>query len=139
MTERVAPPQTSAATLKRQPWLERLVTLTDDQFKVPGTDIRFGLDPVIGLLFPVVGDNVTGVLAGVVLFVAWKEGAPALLLARMAGNMAVDMLAGSVPIIGDLLDVTYRANRRNLVLLRSFQRERYGVFPLEEDADNISV
>lgn len=112
---------------RRQPWLDRLVTLSDDQFRIPGTNIRFGLDPVLGLLLPQLGDGITGVLGGVVLLVAWKDGAPAALLARMAGNVALDVIAGMVPVLGDMVDVAYRANRRNHTLLRAFQRERYGV------------
>jgi hypothetical protein len=116
----------------RQPWLDRLVTLSDDQFVIPGTNIRFGLDAVIGFILPELGDSITGLLGGIVLLVAWKDGAPPALLARMAGNIAIDVVAGMVPILGDMLDVAYRANRRNHTLLRNFQRERDGVtFSLE--------
>lgn len=61
------------------------------------------------------------------LIVAWKEGAPPALLARMAGNIVLDVLVGMVPILGDVVDVAFRANRRNHTLLRAFQRQRYGV------------
>jgi Domain of unknown function (DUF4112) len=113
--------------VRRQPWLDRLVTLADDQFTLPGTNIRFGLDAIVGFLMPEFGDGITALLGGIVLLVAWKDGAPPLLLARMAGNLTLDVVVGLVPILGDLVDVAYRANRRNHTLLRSFQRERYGV------------
>lgn len=105
-------------------WLEPLVRLTDDQFRIPGTQIRFGLDAVLGTLFPVAGDSVTTALACVIVFVAWRDGAPPSLLARMLGNVAIDSLAGAVPLLGDWFDLTFRANRKNYSLLRAYQAER---------------
>lgn len=125
-TKRSGAPGTAPPVVRRQPWLDRLVTLADDQFTIPGTNVRVGLDAIVGFLLPQLGDGITGVLSGVVLWVAWREGAPPILLARMAGNVAVDVATGMVPIVGDLFDVTYRANRRNHTLLREFQRARYG-------------
>lgn len=118
---------------RRQVWLDRLVTLTDDQFTIPGTKIRFGLDAILGFILPQLGDSITGVLGAVVLVVAWKDGAPPTLLAKMGGNIALDVLAGMVPILGDVVDVAYRANRRNHTLLRAFQRERYGITTAEQE------
>lgn len=108
-----------------QPWLEPLVRLTDDQFRIPGTGIRFGLDAVLGTLFPVAGDSVTTALACIIVFVAWRDGAPAPLLIRMLGNVAVDSLLGAVPLVGDWFDLTFRANRKNYTLLRDYQALRY--------------
>jgi hypothetical protein len=110
--------------LPRQAWLDPLVRLSDDQFRIPGTQIRFGLDPILGAVFPVVGDSVSTALACLVVLVAWKEGAPPSLLLRMVGNVAVDALVGSVPLVGDWFDATYRANRKNHTLLRNFQARR---------------
>lgn len=111
----------------RQPWLEPWVRLSDDQFRIPGTNIRFGLDPVLGAVFPVVGESVTTALSCVLVLVAWRDGAPPALLLRMVGHVAVDALVGSVPVLGDWFDVTYRANRKNLTLLRNFQLRRASV------------
>lgn len=127
-----------AAEVRRalpQPWLEPLVRLTDDQFRIPGTQIRFGLDAVLGTLFPVAGDSVTTALACVIVFVAWREGAPPAVLARMLGNVAIDSLAGAVPLLGDWFDLTFRANRKNYSLLRDFQAQRYpGAVPSREES-----
>lgn len=114
-------------TVVRQPWLEPWVRLSDDQFRIPGTRIRFGLDPVLGAVFPVVGESVTTALACVLVLVAWREGAPPALLLRMVGHVALDALVGSIPLLGDWFDVTYRANRKNLTLLRSYQARRAAV------------
>lgn len=124
--KRSAPPSSAPAAVRRQPWLDRLVTLADDQFTIPGTQIRVGLDAIVGFLVPQLGDSLTGALSGIVIWVAWREGAPPILLTRMAGNVAIDVITGMIPIVGDLLDVAYRANRRNHTLLREFQRARYG-------------
>lgn len=130
-TERSFPPPSSPSNSPsvghRQLWLDHLVTLTDDQFTIPGTNVRFGMDAILGLVLPALGDSISGVLGAVVLLVAWREGAPPTLLAKMAGNIALDILVGTVPVAGDLLDVAYKANRRNHTLLRAFQRERFGV------------
>ncbi len=119
MTDSVTP-----RAVARQPWLDPLVRLSDDQFRIPGTQIRFGLDPILGALFPVAGDSVSTALACLVVLVAWKDGAPPSLLLRMVGNVAVDALVGSVPLVGDWFDATYRANRKNHTLLRDFQARR---------------
>jgi len=97
--------------------LEFLAGLLDDRFRIPGTNIRFGIDAVIGLI-PGVGDAVTGMLSSYLIWRAHQLGASKLTLIRMAGNMAVDTVVGVVPFFGDILDVRFRANRRNLDLLR---------------------
>jgi hypothetical protein len=122
MTE-PSPPEVRPAV--RQPWLDPLVRLADDQFRIPGTNVRFGLDALLGALFPVAGDSVTTALAAWIVVVAWRDGAPPALLARMVTNVAVDVLVGSVPVLGDWFDVVYRANRKNHTLLRDFQARRY--------------
>lgn len=122
MTE-TSRPETRPAL--RQPWLDPLVRLADDQFRIPGTNVRFGLDALLGAIFPVAGDSVTTALAAWIVVVAWREGAPPALLARMVSNVAVDALIGAIPILGDWFDVVYRANRKNHTLLRDFQARRY--------------
>lgn len=102
-------------------WLETLVRLSDDQYVLPGTSLRFGWDAILGLLFPGVGDTLTTSLALVIVFVAWREGAGAAVLGRMLLNVAVDALAGTVPVVGDFFDLTFRANRKNYELLLAFR------------------
>ncbi|MGM0576369.1 MAG: DUF4112 domain-containing protein [Myxococcota bacterium] len=84
----------------------------DDRFTIPGTRIRFGLDAVLGLL-PAGGDAATAVVASWIVGEALAAGAPTPLVARMLGRVLLDLLVGVVPILGDVADVGYRANRRN--------------------------
>ena len=97
--------------------LDRLATLLDTAFVLPGTNIRFGADALIGLV-PGIGDSVTTALAAWIVYEAHKLGVPRRVLIRMMGNVAIDGLVGSVPVLGDLFDVAFRANRRNVRILR---------------------
>jgi len=97
----------------------RLVTLAralDSAVRIPGTNVRFGLDAVIGLV-PGVGDLAGGAIAAYIVLAAAREGAPPSLLARMLLNVAIDTAVGSVPVLGDAFDVAWRANARNVALL----------------------
>ena len=97
--------------------LEFLASILDDRFAIPGTNIRFGLDALIGLI-PGVGDAISATLGSYLIYRAHQLGASKLTLLRMAGNTAVDTVVGAVPLLGDLLDFRFKANRRNLELLR---------------------
>jgi hypothetical protein len=97
--------------------LDALATLLDTAFVVPGTQIRFGLDALIGLV-PGIGDVITTAMALYLVNEARALGAPRLLVARMVANVALDGLVGAVPLVGDAFDVAFRANRRNMALLR---------------------
>lgn len=115
-------PQVSASrqrptTGNRLRRLERLVSLLDDRFRIPGTRIRFGLDPVIGLI-PGVGDAVSLGSSLWLIAEARAAGAPMGLILRMVWNSLIDAMLGAIPLIGDLFDVANKANRRNLELLR---------------------
>jgi hypothetical protein len=96
--------------------LRKWATLLDSAFRVPGTGMRFGLDPLVGLI-PGVGDIVTGLFSVLMLLHAVRLRVPKVVLARMTVNVGLDLLAGVVPIIGDLFDAGYKANLRNLTLL----------------------
>ena len=102
---------------KLRRWAERLVTLLDDRFRIPGTDVRFGLDPIIGIIFPGVGDAVTGTGAIGLLTLALRRGVPRVVIWRMILNILIDTIFGSLPVIGDIFDVAFKANRRNLELV----------------------
>ena len=106
-------------TLRR--YAERLVTLLDDRFRIPGTDVRFGLDPVIGHQFPGIGDAVTGTGSIGLLTLAVSRGVPRVVLWRMVLNIFIDLVFGSLPIVGDIFDVAFKANRRNLELIREHE------------------
>jgi len=99
-----------------------LARLLDSAARVPGTNIRFGADAVIGLI-PGLGDIGGAALAGYLVILAQRLGVPRAVVLRMLANVAVDTLAGSVPVIGDLFDVAYKSNLRNVALLeRALER-----------------
>jgi hypothetical protein len=107
------------AALERLEWLAHIM---DTAIVLPG-NIRIGADAVIGLL-PGIGDAITTGLSLWIVKEAHALGAPKHVLTRMVGNVAVDALTGVVPILGDAFDVIWRANRRNVRLLREhFERE----------------
>jgi hypothetical protein len=96
--------------------LRRLSYLLDNSIPIPGTPFRIGLDSIIGLI-PGVGDLVGGAFSLYIILEAAKLGVPRPLLARMGWNVAIDVLVGAVPFLGDLFDVGWKANVRNLALL----------------------
>jgi hypothetical protein len=109
--------------------IDALSRLFDTAFMVPRTNIRFGLDALIGLV-PGVGDLITTALSLYIVNEARALGAPALLVVRMLANVALDGVVGAVPLFGDVFDVAFRANHRNLALLREhLDRSRRGAGP----------
>jgi len=104
------------AWLFRDRTLHGLEILLDEAFVLPGTGIRFGLDGIIGLV-PGLGDVVAGLLSLVIPLAAWIRGVPYVTLARMAANLAIGVLVGTIPIFGDIFDVAWKANKRNYQLL----------------------
>jgi hypothetical protein len=104
-------------------WARRLATLLDSAIKIPGTDIRIGLDPILGLLLPELGDALTGTLSLTLLLLAFRERVPKVVIGRMLLNIAIDALLGAVPLLGDLFDFGFRSNERNLALV---ERHRQG-------------
>jgi len=106
-------PSPEEATLAHLRGVSRLL---DGAVGIPGTHLRVGLDPLIGLV-PVVGDWVGGLLSGYIVIRAAGLGASGATVLRMLGNLAVDALVGTVPVLGDIFDVAFRANERNLRLL----------------------
>ena len=96
--------------------IDALANLLDTAVLIPGTNIRFGLDAVIGLV-PGIGDAITTLLSLYIVNEARALGAPPLLIARMVANVALDGIVGAVPLVGDAFDVAWRANRRNMKLL----------------------
>jgi len=96
--------------------LDHLAAVLDDLFHIPGTKIRFGLDPIVGLV-PGLGDIITGLLSFLIVFAAWQRGLPRVALSRMVINIGIDTLLGSIPIVGDLFDTVWKSNRMNYNLL----------------------
>ncbi len=106
-----------------------LANWLDGRFEIPGTTWRFGLDGLLGLI-PGVGDLLTTMLGGYIVYRAHELGAPKLLIARMLGNLAIDSIVGAVPIAGDIFDVAFKSHMRNVRLLLRW---------LETQADNTSI
>jgi hypothetical protein len=103
--------------------IDLLSHLLDIAFAIPGTRIRFGVEALLRAI-PGIGDVAASALSCWVLYQAWRLGVPRLLLMRMIANVMVEGIAGAVPVAGDLFDVAWRANRRNVRLLREhFERE----------------
>src|SRR5688500_9337623 len=96
--------------------IDQLSKLLDSQFSIAG--VRFGWDALIGLV-PVVGDITTGLLALYPIYLAGLHGLGGWTIGRMLGNVGLDLLVGAVPLLGDLFDVAFKANRRNLELFRT--------------------
>jgi hypothetical protein len=97
--------------------LNLLASLLDDIFRVPGTSLRFGLDPVIGLI-PGFGDLISGLASFLIIFAAWQRQLPTSTVTRMVSNVAIDSLVGAIPFLGDAFDVAWKSNRKNMHLLQ---------------------
>jgi hypothetical protein len=102
--------------------LGHLAKLMDAQFRIPGTDIRFGLDGIIGLI-PGAGDLSTFAVSGYMVWVMANNGASGFVLAKMTFNILIDALIGSIPIIGDVFDIAFKANMRNMRLMQEHYEE----------------
>jgi hypothetical protein len=114
-------PQASLTPLQRTKlhrvrWLGYLL---DEQFRIPGTGYRIGLDGLLGLL-PGIGDTVGALLSIYVLFEAIQIGMPRTTLLRMVANVALDTVVGAVPVLGDVFDVAWKANKKNVALLNAY-------------------
>ena len=108
--------------------LEALAKLMDSSFLVPGTNVRMGLDGLIGLV-PVVGDLVSGAISSYLIWEARRLGASRWVIGRMAANTLIDTTIGAIPIVGDAFDVMFRTNIRNLALLRKHLARKGVVAP----------
>lgn len=96
--------------------LDLLSHLLDDFLRIPGTQIRFGLDGIIGLI-PGIGDIIGAMASWIIILAAWLRGVPRITLARMLANVAIETVIGTIPILGDAFDIAWKANRRNYALL----------------------
>jgi hypothetical protein len=96
--------------------LDLLSHVLDDWFRIPGTSFRFGIDGIVGLI-PGVGDILGGVASCIIVLAAWFRGVPNITIARMVANVAIEVAFGTVPFVGDLFDIAWKANRRNYALL----------------------
>ena len=104
--------------------LRRIARTLDSAVPLPGTSFRFGLDPILGLI-PGVGDRVSPLFTLGILFQARDLGVPRVVQLRMIFNVAIDVLTGFVPLIGDLFDFAWKANNRNMALLERHVYEEH--------------
>jgi hypothetical protein len=110
--------------------VEHLVFLLDQALGIPGTRWRIGLDGIVGLLLPGGGDALGAVVSAALVLLAARQGVPRVVVGRMVFNIAVDALGGAIPVLGDLFDIGWKANTRNLALL---ERHRGGRPPTWRD------
>ena len=115
VTKNIQKSSKHAARLNRVRALSRLL---DNALPIPGTSYRIGLDPILGL-FPAIGDYLTTALSAYIVIEAALLGASKATLWRMTLNIIIDTFAGIVPVLGDLFDVTWKANSANLALLEA--------------------
>lgn len=108
--------------------LDALAKLLDSAFFVPGTNIRMGLDGIIGLV-PVVGDLISGALSSYIIWEARRLGASRWVLGRMVTNTLIDTTIGAIPLLGDAFDIVFRTNVKNLTLLRKHLARRGLIAP----------
>jgi hypothetical protein len=102
--------------------LNNLSNLLDNKFSIPGTNFRFGLDGIIGLV-PYVGDFAGFAVSGYLVTIMMRKGAGIGILLQMFGNMLIDALVGAIPLLGDFFDLTFKSNRRNVELLKAYYAE----------------
>lgn len=110
-------------TTQKNDWVDRFAKLLDSEFRIPGTDIRFGLDPIIGLI-PGLGDVLGYVASAVIVLGIVQKGVSGKVILQMLGNILLDMLIGLVPFLGSFFDFVYKANDRNIQLLKEYQQEQ---------------
>jgi hypothetical protein len=103
-------------------WVEQLSKLMDSRFVIPGTNIRFGVDPILSLL-PVFGDLVTFIVSGMLIYTMRNHGASRNVAIKMILNATLDAVMGAIPLVGTIFDVFYKANDRNVKLLKEHYYE----------------
>lgn len=99
--------------------MQKIANIMDRAFVIPGTGIRFGIDPILGLI-PGIGDTLSVVASGYIYSHAKQAGVPWRQRLAMLWNIFMDWLIGLVPVIGDLFDVSFKANSRNIAIIRSY-------------------
>src|SRR5215213_3223048 len=116
--------------------LEALATLLDSAFIIPGTKQRVGIDALLGLI-PGIGDAVSTALSAYIIWEARQLGLPRWKIARMIGNVALDTTLGAVPLAGDMFDVLFRANKRNMRIVRDHVARKHGPREIDGEAGRV--
>lgn len=102
--------------------LDKISYVLDDLIRVPGTNLRFGLDPIISFFFPVAGDTIASLMSAYIVLVSIRYGLPKSIITRMVYNIGVDYAIGSVPFVGDIFDFAWKSNDKNMKLLNKHAR-----------------
>ncbi len=113
------PPQPDIQPAPVPAWVRPATRLLDDRFRIPGTRLRFGLDFLLGLV-PGAGDVASFAISGLLVISMATHGASGMLVVKMIFNLLVDAIIGSIPLIGNIFDFSFKANRRNLRLLEEY-------------------
>ncbi|AHM58904.1 hypothetical protein D770_03185 [Flammeovirgaceae bacterium 311] len=103
-------------------WIEQLARIMDSKFRIPGTRFRFGLDPILGLI-PIFGDVTAAAISGGLIISMIKYGVSRKVVYKMLVNVALDATIGSIPVLGWVFDFYYKANNRNIRLLKEHYEE----------------
>jgi hypothetical protein len=103
-------------------WIEKLTHYMDNLVRVPGTKFRFGVDPLLGLI-PFAGEIVTFIISAIILLALIRHGTSGKLVALMLFNVAIDGLVGAIPFVGDIFDFIFKANKKNVDLLKQYHHE----------------
>ncbi|HEY3136400.1 MAG TPA: DUF4112 domain-containing protein [Blastocatellia bacterium] len=112
-------PTTTPAPVNIDEHITRITFLMEDAIRIPGTKLRIGLDPIIGLLLPEVGDAISAIVSAYLILASVRYGLPKGVIARMFFNVAVDYAMGSIPVVGDIFDFAWKSNDMNLKLLKA--------------------
>jgi len=103
-------------------WVQQLAQWMDSRFLIPGTNIRFGLDPIFSLV-PVMGDLITYIISGALIYTMHNQGASRKVVIKMILNSTLDTVIGVIPVVGTIFDIFYRSNDRNVKLLKEHYYE----------------
>lgn len=122
LPDRIIPPPASFDADPRLRHVARISRLLDSQFRLPGTDFRFGLDPILGFI-PILGDLGTTAVSISLLLTMLRHGASGAVVVRMALNILLDSIVGAIPVLGNIFDFAYKSNERNVELLRRHYAE----------------
>jgi len=120
--EIVNPTVPDAKQIRELEWIKKLTHYMDNLVRVPGTKFRFGVDPLLGLI-PFAGEIVTLFISAIILLALIRHGTSGKLVVLMLSNVAVDALIGAIPFLGDIFDFAFKANKRNVDLLKQYHHE----------------
>lgn len=109
-------------SIKELEWIEKLTHYMDNLVRVPGTKFRFGVDPILGLI-PFVGEFISFIISAIILLALIRHGTSGKLVVLMLSNIAIDSLLGAVPFLGDIFDFVFKANKKNVDLLKQYHHE----------------